>query len=299
MEFIILYHNLALYIFMDKVLVTGGCGFIGFKLTKQLLLKGYEVDVIDDLSIGDEAKDVDLIGANLYIYDINDISQLKNEKYKYVFHLAALSRIQPSFDNPTKTFKTNVEGTNLVCEFAKNIGAKLIYVGSSSKHHNPSLSPYASSKYMGEQWVKMYKNCYGVDFEIARLYNVYGEGELLNSTMSAVIGIWRNAINNNLPIIIHGDGEQRRDFTHIDDVVNGLILLAESNEHHHDAWEFGTGFNYSLNEVAMMFKYDNIVYVNDVKGNYKFTLRVNDDAIIRLGWKPKNRLEEYINTLYK
>lgn len=279
---------------MKKVLVTGGCGFIGYKLTKELLDRGYDVDVIDDLSIGDEAKDVELIGATLYIDDIKYILKYKHNQYNYVFHLAALSRIQPSFQNPSKTFLTNVDGTRLVCELCKFLNAKLIYVGSSSKHHNPSLSPYATSKYMGEQWVKMYKYSYGLDFEIARLYNVYGDGELLNSEMSAVIGIWRKAITNNLPIIIHGDGEQRRDFTHVDDVVDGLLLIAEGNEKHNDAWELGTGFNYSLNEVAKMFDYDKIKYVDDVKGNYKSTLRINDDAIQRLGWKPNDRLHEHI-----
>ena len=219
---------------------------------------------------------------------------LKN--YKYIFHLAALSRIQPSFEFPWSTFANNVEGTKQVVEYALSIHSKLIYSGSSSRHHNPELSPYAMSKHMGEEWIKMYKRCYGLKAEIVRFYNVYGPGELVDSHMSAVIGLWRSAIKKGKPIIIHGDGEQRRDFTHIDDIVDGLIRIAESNEQHDDAWELGTGKNYSINEVADMFGVER-KYVNDVKGNYRETIRVNNDAIERLGWKPTDRLEQYIKSL--
>jgi len=105
-----------------------------------------------------------------------------------------------------------------------------------------------------------------------------------------------NTTIQNFPIKIHGNGEQRRDFTHIDDIVDGLIRIAESNEKHEDAWELGTGKNYSLNEVASMFNTP-LEYVNDVKGNYRETLRINNDAIERLGWKPTDKLENYIKSL--
>lgn len=282
-----------------NVLVTGGCGFIGYALTKGLLLRGYKVDVIDNLSIGREAKDVDLTGANFLGGDVRAMENIPLKEYKYIFHLAALSRIQPSFINPRSTFTSNIEGTRQVVEYALKTNSKLIYSGSSSKHHNPYLSPYAMSKYMGEEWIKMYKKSYGLDAEIVRFYNVYGPGELVDSNMAAVIGIWRSAISKDKPIKIHGDGEQRRDFTHIYDIVDGLIKIAESNEKHNDAWELGTGKNYSLNEVANMFNYSQRDYVQDVKGNYRETLRINNDAIERLGWQPSDRLKEYINSLYE
>ena len=280
-----------------KVLVTGGCGFIGYALTRELLLRGYDVDVIDDLSIGDEAKEVVTLGANMIGDDIRKMYAYKNKDYKYIFHLAALSRIQPSFQHPHLTFDINVEGTKQVVDYAFRTKAKLIYAGSSSRHHNPMLSPYALTKHIGEEWIKMCKQVYGLNAEIARFYNVYGPGELVDSDMAAVIGIWRAAISRDEPIRIHGDGEQRRDFTHIDDIVDGLIRIAESNEKHEDAWELGTGKNYSLNEVAGMFNYSNIEYVKDVKGNYRETIRINDDAIDRLGWQPQDRLKEYIKSL--
>ena len=288
---------------MKKVLVTGGCGFIGHALSKELIKRGYEVDVIDNLYIGKEAKITE--GCNFLSGDVR-LMMNADKDYSYIFHLAALSRIQPSFTSPQLTFSVNVDGTRQVIEYAKRNGAKLIYSGSSSKHHNPELSPYAMSKYMGEQWCKMYKRVYGLNCEIARFYNVYGDGELVHSHMAAVIGIFRKQIMDESPITIYGDGEQRRDFTHISDIVDGLIRIAESDEKHEDAWELGTGANYSINEVYEMFakmrflktmQIPEVSYLPDVKGNYRETLRMNNDAIERLGWSPKDRLNSYIQSL--
>lgn len=282
---------------MKTALITGGCGFVGFELAKKLIEKGYDVDIIDNLSIGYEAKNPKVIGAHFLGGDVRAMNNIKDKQYDYIFHLAALSRIQPSFQMPTLTFSVNVDGTKQVVEYALRNKSKLIYSGSSSRHHNPLLSPYAMSKHMGEEWIKMYKKVYDLNTEIVRFYNVYGPGELVDSHMAAVIGLWRAAIKNNEPIKIHGDGEQRRDFTHIDDIVDGLIRIAESGEKHEDAWELGTGKNYSLNEVADMFGNIKKEYVADVKGNYRETLRINNDAIERLGWQPKDRLKEYIKGL--
>lgn len=285
---------------MKKVLVTGGCGFIGHALTLELIERGYDVDVIDNLSIGREAKIPE--GCNFLGGDIRGMDNIKDTPYDYIFHLAALSRIQPSFENPTQTFSVNVDGTKKVVEYAYQNKSKLIYAGSSSRWHNPMLSPYAMSKHMGEEWIKMYKGVYGLNAEIVRFYNVYGTGELVDSHMAAVIGVWRAQAKKNYPITIVGDGKQRRDFTHISDIVDGLIRVAESNKVHEDAWELGTGKNYSINEVADMFiqKFNCVkVYMTEQKGNYRETLRVNSDAIDMLGWQPNDRLKEYIENLEK
>jgi UDP-glucose 4-epimerase len=279
---------------MKKVLVTGGCGFIGHALTLELIKRGYDVDVIDNLSIGKEARIPE--GCNFLGGDIRAMDNIDDKPYVYIFHLAALSRIQPSFQNPTSTFSINVDGTKKVVEYAFQNKSKLIYAGSSSRHHNPMLSPYAMSKHIGEEWIKMYKGVYDLNAEIVRFYNVYGPGELVDSHMAAVIGLWRASIEKGETIKIHGDGQQRRDFTHIDDIVSGLILIAESDEKHEDAWELGTGKNYSIIEVARMF---NVIYeyVTDVKGNYRETIRINDDALNRLGWQPTDKLKSYINEI--
>jgi UDP-glucose 4-epimerase len=279
---------------MKKVLVTGGCGFVGRALTFELIKRGYSVDVIDNLFIGNEAKIPE--GCTFLGGDIRGMDNQDDKPYTYIFHLAALSRIQPSFQNPTLTFSVNVNGTKQVVEYAFQNKCKVIYSGSSSRHHNPTLSPYAMSKHMGEEWIKMYKKVYDLDAEIVRFYNVYGPGELVDSHMAAVIGLWRAAIKKGETIKIHGDGKQKRDFTHIDDIVDGLIRIAESNEKHEDAWELGTGKNYSLNEVANMFGVLS-EYVDDVKGNYRETLRINDDALNRLGWQPTDKLKSYIDEI--
>ncbi|MEY4332312.1 MAG: Vibrio phage vB VchM Kuja [Bacteroidota bacterium] len=281
---------------MKKVLITGGCGFVGAALVAELHRRGgYEIDVIDNLSIGKEAKIP--FHSNFLGGDIRAMDNIDDKPYVYIFHLAALSRIQPSFQNPHLTFMVNVAGTKQVTAYALRNKSKLIYAGSSSRHHNPMLSPYALTKHMGEEWIKMERNVYGLNAEIARFYNVYGPGELVGSDMAAVIGIWRHAISNGEPILIHGDGEQRRDFTHIDDIVDGLIRIAESDEKHEDAWELGTGCNYSLNELADMFGDIKRKYVDDVKGNYRETIRINNDAIQRLGWQPTDKLKSYINEI--
>ena len=285
---------------MKKILVTGGCGFVGHHLTKRLIELGHSVDVIDNLSIGPESKDVISLGAKFLGGDVRAMSNIKPKNYDYIFHLAALSRIQPSFKNPHATFTTNLIGTKEVVEYALKNGGKVIYSGSSSKHHNPLLSPYALSKHMGEEWIKMAKGIYGLKSEIVRFYNVYGPGELIDSHMAAVIGLWRHKVKKSEPIPIVGDGEQRRDFTHIDDIISGLELIAFSDEEHEDGWELGTGKNYSINEVYSFFK-DRFgidkIHIPEQKGNYRETIRLNNDAINRLGWQPKKNLKDYILNL--
>ena len=285
---------------MKKVLVTGGCGFVGYEVTKRFIKLGFEVDVIDNLSIGNEAKDVKALGANFLGGDVRAMENIPQKDYDLIFHLAALSRIQPSFKNPHATFTNNVIGTKQVVEFALRCGSKLIYSGSSSKHHNPMLSPYALTKHVGEEWIKMYKGIFGLNAEIVRFYNVYGPGELIDSHMAAVIGLWRHKVNNSEPIPVVGDGEQRRDFTHINDIVDGIELISLSDEKHEDGWELGTGKNFSINEVYELFKerFDcEKIHIPDQKGNYRQTIRLNDDALNRLGWKPKMDLRSYILTL--
>jgi UDP-glucose 4-epimerase len=279
---------------MKKVLVTGGAGFVGYALSLELLKRGYNVDVIDNLSIGNEAKISPFV--NFLGGDIRGMDNIKDTPYDYIFHLAALSRIQPSFENPSEFFRVNTSGTEAVCEWARKGNVKVIYAGSSSQWHDPFQSPYAMYKKLGEDICKMYRKVFGTNIEIARFYNVYGPYEITEGKWAAVIGLWRGNIERGETIKIHGDGEQRRDFTHIDDIVDGLIKIGFGTETHEDAWELGTGFNYSLNEVANMF---NVLceYVDDVKGNYRETKRVNDDAITRLGWQPKDVLKEYIKNL--
>ncbi len=280
-----------------KILVTGGAGFIGSNLIKKLLQEGHEVQSLDNYESGCKENEVE--GCHYHSGDIESVD-LMDKDFDLIYHLAALSRIQPSFINPEETFRVNTAGTLAVCKFAHKIEAKVVYAGSSSRWHNPLQSPYACSKHMGEEIVKMYKQVYQLDAEITRFYNVYGPGEIVDGDWAAVIGIWRRQIRNKEALTIVGDGEQRRDFTHVIDIVDGLYKVGLSNEKHEDAWELGTGTNYSILEVYQMFK-DKFGcdrwHVQDQKGNYRKTIRENNDAIERLGWQPQDRLQQYINQL--
>ena len=281
-----------------KILVTGGVGFVGMNLIKKLVKEGHNVHSLDNYDSGLVENEVE--GCNYIGGDIEQIEYWKGDSFDIVYHLAALSRIQPSFENPTETFRVNSVGTEAVCEFARYNNVKVIYAGSSSRWHNPYQSPYACYKHIGEEIVKMYKQVYGLNAEIARFYNVYGPNEIVDGDWAAVIGLWRRQVRDGLPITIVGDGEQRRDFTHIEDIVDGLYKIGMSSETHNDAWELGTGVNYSINEVYELFKNKfgvDKIHIPDQHGNYRKTLRENNDAINRLGWKPKDRLKDYIQNL--
>ena len=282
---------------MQNVLVTGGAGFIGSNLIKKLIEKGFDVTSLDNYSTGNIENHVD--GAKYLNDDIESISEIETH-FDTCFHLAAQSRVQPSFDNPEESFRVNVNGTSKVMEWSKENDVKVIYAGSSSKHHNPSDSPYAMYKFLGEEICKLYRKSFGVNVEIARFYNVYGPGENIDEKYGNVFGIWRAKIAKGEPLPIVGDGKQKRDFIHVFDIVEGLQKIAFSDFHHKDAWELGTGVNYSVNNVYEFFKKRfNVSSVNlhDQPGNYRQTLRENDDSLKLLNWTPKDRLEEYINNL--
>ena len=280
-----------------KILVTGGVGFIGTNLVKKLITMGKDITSIDDYSTG--LKKNEIKGVKYIKSDIELIDKIDTE-FDLCFHLAAQSRVQPSFENPEESIRVNVNGTTKVMEWAKKHNVKVIYAGSSSKHHDPSDSPYAMTKFLGEEICKLYKKSYNVNVEIARFYNVYGPYEPLDEKFGNVIGIWRTKVRQKKPLTIVGDGNQKRDFTHVDDITDGIIKIALSNQIHHDAWELGSGVNYSINELFKMFKdkFDiTSEYIDDQPGNYRETLRVNDDLIRQLNWKPQDRLLDYINSL--
>ena len=289
-----------------RILVTGGAGFVGTNLIKRLIKEGHDVHSLDNYNSGKEENHIE--GATYHDCDIEQITQWKNRnnaelnEFDLCFHIAALSRIQPSFINPSETFRVNTKGTEAVLDWARQNKVKVIYAGSSSRWHDHTISPYATSKYLGEELCKMYKKCFNLEVEICRFYNVYGPYEIVEGNQAAIIGVWRNQINNNEPLTIVGDGGQRRDFTHVDDIVDGLYKVSLSNVKHNDAWELGTGINYSINEVCQMFKDKFKVestHIKDQSGNYRQTLRKNDHALEILDWKPQDRLLYYINKLTK
>ena len=283
---------------LKKILVTGGAGFIGYNLVKKLHEQGHKVIVIDDYSTGTQNNHVD--GVIYKELDIEGIEYINGKNIDLCYHLAAQSRVQPSFKDPTESFRVNVLGTQKVMEWAHHNDVEVVYAGSSSKHHDPSDSPYAMFKALGEEVCKLYKKTYHVGVQIARFYNVYGPDESLDIIEGNVIGIWRGLITEytgekSRILKIVGDGEQRRDFTHVDDIVDGLIRIMKQQAYGH-VFEFGRGKNYSVNEVATMFRIDPI-YKDDKPGEAQNTLCDSKLANDILAWEPKINLIDYINEI--
>ena len=282
-----------------RILVTGGAGFIGSNLIQALLISKHEVFSLDNYSTGYKSNEVS--GCSYVNDDLLNIDKVFDICFDVIFHLAALARIRPSFLKPHDTFVSNVNGTESVLEYARKHNSKVIFAGSSSRWHDPHQSPYATSKYIGEELCKMYKRSFKLQIQVARFYNVYGPNEIITGDYKTLIGVWRDQMNNNKPLTIIGDGDQRRDFTYVGDIVDGLILIMNSNIYHEDAWELGTGLNYSINEIYKFFKekYNvSSIYTPDQPGNYRVTLREDDDTLNQLGWKPTDQLKQYIHSLH-
>ena len=144
-----------------------------------------------------------------------------------IYHIAARARIQPSIDNPHKTFKSNVKGTENVLEYARIEDIPVVYAGSSSVHGDVHANPYTFSKWQGEEMCKLYTKVFNLPTVICRFYNVYGEHQLTDGDYCCVLGIFERQYKSYEPLTITGDGEQRRDFTHINDIVDALIKLGD------------------------------------------------------------------------
>ena len=203
-----------------RALVTGGAGFVGTNLIKRLLKDGYEVISFDNYSTG--YKENEQEGCKYIEYDIREKFDFESS-IDVIFHLAALARIQPSIKDPKPAIDTNVNGTLNVLEYARNNNIQVVYAGSSTMHHGIFNSPYAWSKYGGEELCRLYSKVYDLNTTICRFYNVYGENHIRTGDYATVVGIFEDQFLNNKPITITADGEQRRDFTHVDDIVEALI----------------------------------------------------------------------------
>lgn len=278
---------------MKKVIVTGGLGFIGSNLVDKLIQLGYDVIAVDDLSYGKEEYKNPL--AEYVIDDFKNYLQNPNEKIDIVFHLAAEARIQPSFSNPLYTCENNSYGSAVVGEFARKSKCKVVYAGSSSFYGGVYLNPYAFAKWQGEEVLKMYSEIYDVPVSIARFFNVYGPRNPLIGQYTPVVAIFEEQKKDGRKLTIVGDGEQRRDFTHVSDICDGLIAISK------DSWKaevfnLGTGKNYSINELAKLFGGDK-EHLPARRGEARTTLADISKTTNLTGWQPKYKLEDYIKEL--
>ena len=276
-----------------RILVTGGAGFVGTNLIKQLLENEHEVVSVDDYSTGKKSNHIK--GCQYLNRDILDIDHT-NFIYDVdvVFHLAAKARIQPSFEQPLEYIRVNYEGTLNLIHLCINRNIPLIYAGSSSHHSGKFKNPYTFSKDMGEEIIQLYQKHFGLKSSIARFYNVYGPYQLTEGGYTTLIGRWINNIKNGLPCEIYGDGSKRRDFTHVEDIVKGLISIMDQNTYGH-IFEFGRGKNHSILDVANMFGIKP-TYKENKLGEAQETLADYSLAKEILGWEPKINLEQWINT---
>jgi len=279
-----------------KILVTGGLGFVGSNLVDILVNQKHDVFVIDNLSSESSSIDYKNSQAQYFLIDVFDIlnSELINHSFDKIFHLAAEARIQPSFDRPLDYLKSNIYSTGQVCEFARITNCKsLVYATTSSKNHGtPYLTPYTFSKVAGEGLIKMYAECFNMNTSMATFYNVYGPREPEEGEFATVVAKFGRQWKNNQPLTIVGDGQQTRDFTHVNDICFGLISISEQNCKG-DNFDLGKGEPISILQMAKMWS-DNIQFVplrrNEglhTHSNYKLTYE-------KLGWKAIHSLSDYI-----
>jgi len=275
---------------MKKVLVTGGCGFVGSNLVDILINSGNHVTVIDDLSFG--KKEYCNIKAKYIFDDFKKVLNNHEEKYDVIYHLAAEARIQPSFKNPLYTCENNSYGTAIVCEYARKNNSMIVYAGSSSFYGGVYLNPYAFAKWQGEEVIQMYTKVYNVKSGIARFFNVYGPRNPLIGQYTPVVAIFEQQMLDFKPLTIVGDGEQRRDFTHVYDICQGLIDIS-LEDRQGEVYNLGTGKNFSINELADLFGGEK-KYLPARPGEVRVTLADTSKINKATGWKAKYDLEKYI-----
>jgi UDP-glucose 4-epimerase len=295
---------------MTKSLVTGGAGFIGSNLVDRLLQLGHQVVVIDNEYSDAHDHFYWNDKAQNYKYDIRDYENTRPlyDGVDYVFHIAAEARIQPAIENPIEAVSINSVGTVTVLQCAREAGVKRVMYSSTSSGYGTNqtpnvetqsddcLNPYSISKVNGEKLCKMYTDLFGLRTVCFRYFNVYGERQPLKGQYAPVIGIFLRQRDAGEPLTIVGDGNQRRDFTYVGDVVNANILAATKevdNEAFGQVYNVGSGTNYSVNQISRMIS-DNTINIAPRAGEARISLANNQKLSSTFGWKPKMVLEDWI-----
>lgn len=295
-----------------RSIVTGGAGFIGSHIVDRLIEMGHEVIVIDNESSGVHEQFYHNDNAQYFAEDIADYEATRPlyDGVDYVFHLAAESRIQPAIINPLLAIKTNALGTGTVLQCAREAGVKrVIYSSTSSAYGRVNeppldetmpedcLNPYSVSKVSGEKLCKMYSDLFGLETIVFRYFNVYGPREPLKGPYAPVVGLFIRQAKNQEPLTIVGDGEQRRDFTHVNDVVDANIKAMEfvqcDEKVFGTVFNVGTGTNHSVNELAAQIS-DKIEFIAPRPGEARVTLANNAKIRTKFNWKPTIKIMDYI-----
>ncbi|MFC2100985.1 SDR family oxidoreductase [Bacteroidota bacterium] len=297
-----------------KTIVTGGCGFIGSHLTEQLLNEGNEVLIIDNLSTGrllniahlKSNKNLSFVEA-----DIADYQTIEPyfERVDWVFHIAALADIVPSIEQPLNYHHSNVNGTISVLEASrKNNVSHFIYAASSSCYGIPDnyptpetdeirpQYPYATTKYIGEQYVMNWAKIYNLPVTSLRFFNVYGPRSRTSGTYGAVFGVFLAQKLNDKPFTIVGDGTQTRDFTFVKDVANACIMAAKNINAIGEIMNVGSGNTYSVNKLVDLLK-GKVIYIPKRPGEPDCTFADTTKIISLINWEPKVSFEEGVKIM--
>ena len=281
-----------------RVLITGGAGFIGTNLTLQLNKLGHEIIVLDNLSYG---KTDNYVNGVLYIEE--HTKQISNIQLPFkpdiIFHLGEYSKITPSYEEIDTVFDLNIIGSFYVLEYARKNNIPIVYAASSTRLalEGENHSPYSFFKSSIVQLLKNYGEWYNLTYSICYFYNVYGEYQSTCDTgWETVISIFEKQYKLNQPLTVVGDGLQRRDFTYVGDIVNGLILSAETLRN--EEYQLGSGIDYSILEVAKMFS-DNIKFIEPRKGDRRYAKANIQDTYDKLLWKPEMSLINWIEKIKK
>ena len=297
---------------MTKSLVTGGAGFIGSNLVDRLLELGHEVVVIDNEYSDAHEQFYWNDKSQNYKYDIRDYENTRPlyDGVDYVFHIAAEARIQPAIENPIEAVSINSVGTCTVLQCAREAGVNRVMYSSTSSGYglnltpnietqpDDCLNPYSVSKVNGEKLCKMYTSLYGLQTVCFRYFNVYGERQPLRGQYAPVIGIFLRQRAAGEPLTIVGDGNQRRDFTYVGDVVSANILAATTEVDSNSfgqVYNVGTGTNYSVNQIARMFDHET-VNITPRPGEARVSLANNQKLRKTFGWEPTMKLEDWLAT---
>ncbi len=292
-----------------KYVVVGGAGFIGSHIVDKLVEQNHEVVIIDNLSTG-KMENVNPKASVEYIdiCNVNECSAMVEimSGADALFLLAAKARVQPSIENPVEYETNNTIGTLNVLKCASDAGVRrVVYSASSSAYGNteklPSvesdpinpMSPYGAQKYYGEVMCKMFSEVYGLETVSLRYFNIYGERQNVGGAYAMVIGIFADQKLRGEIMTINGDGEQRRDFTYVGDVVNANILASQSeNVGNGEVINIGNGDNRSINDIADMIGGERIHREPVIEP--KETLADNSLAEKLLGWKPTQNIEDWV-----
>lgn len=278
---------------MKLILVTGGAGFVGSHLCRRLVNDGHRVISLDNYFTGSESNHV--AGVEYRKGHTRDIATHVPETPDLVFHLGEYSRVEKSFEDPTElVWDMNIAGTFSVLEFCRRKKSKLVYAGSSTKFADggtgKNKSPYAWTKATNADLINNYGAWFGLEYAIAYFYSVYGAGEISSGPYSTVIGVFKEEYKRGLPMTVVAPGTQNRCFTHVSDIVDGLVLIAEKGSG--DGYDIGNEQAYSILDLAKLFSND-IVMLPERKGNRQES-SVVPTKLYELGWKAKVKLEDHI-----